>query len=182
MRNKKQKNQGFFSNASFIRNRKAQIAETMTWVVATVIIIIILTVAIFISTAYVGGGKNVVFFKKTDVLASKSFFSYLLTKNPEGESVYTQLKTEENLNDFNGNLGKKIRNFYIVREYASVWLGILLDRPPHGISNNYFGDRSPVGELVHDETGEVSEKIRLNEERFIEFRLVKEVTVVGKAK
>jgi hypothetical protein len=162
-------------------SKKAQVGETMTWVVATIIIIVILIASIFISTFYLGGEKSVEFFKKTDTLASKSFFSYLLTKDNEENLVYNQVKTEENLNQFNGNLGEDIFKKFYRDEYEDVWLGIFSKRgSSFGKRNDYFGFRKEPGELVYTESGVVSEKIQLNEDKSIELKLVQEVSVTGK--
>ncbi|MEK6881805.1 MAG: hypothetical protein AABY22_19460, partial [Nanoarchaeota archaeon] len=72
--------------------KRAQVGETMTWVIATVIIILILTVFIF-ATSVIGKGKGVVSKKVSlidasdnlngkagDFLVSKTFSAYLLTK------------------------------------------------------------------------------------------------------
>ena len=165
-------------------SKKAQVGETMTWVVATIIIVIILIVSIFVSTAYLGGGKNVNFFKRTDVLASKSLFSYLLTKDSEGNQVYNQLKNEENLNEFNGNLGMEIFKEFYGEEYEDVWLGIILNRTfIPAKSNNYFGNK-PTGVRAVGETSassrfvsSISEKIKLNENKSLELVLAEEGSV-----
>ena len=128
-------------------NKKlGQIGKTITWIVATVIIIMILIVSILVSTSYLGGSKKADFSKQTDILASKSFFAYLLTE--EGSStIYEQLKEDggENLNEFNGNLALKIFKEFYEEDYEDVWLGIIFNRillPAK--SNDYFG-RRPTG-------------------------------------
>lgn len=69
-----------------LNNKKAQISETMTWVVATLIIIFVLSISIFVVTKIkVGGSKTIEAQTSVDVLAIKSLFSYLQTK--EGEST-----------------------------------------------------------------------------------------------
>ena len=161
-------------------SKKAQVGETMTWVVATIIIIVILTISIFVSTAYLGGGKNVNFFKRTDVLVSKSLFSYLLTNDSEGSLVYNQLRNEENLNEFNGNLAINIFQKFYGEEYGAVWLGFVLEGidssgEPNSLSNEYLGSRpknigfrNTKAEFTNPK---VSEEIQLNENKFVEFVL-----------
>jgi hypothetical protein len=162
-------------------SKKAQVGETMTWIVATIIIIVILVASIFISTAYLGGGKSINFFKTTDTLASKSLFSYLLTKDDEGNLIYNQLKNEDNLNQFNGNLGKEIFQEFYSEEYGNIWLGILtggldLDSPKF-LKNDYFGDRPKDILLLYFNSKNpvpnpgVSEEVQLNEDKFIELAL-----------
>ena len=159
-----------------MHNKKAQIGETLTWVVATLIIIVVLTFSIFIAGIYFEEGKNLKssFFKSRDVLASKSMFSYLLTPSAEGK-VYDQLKAEDNLNEFNGVLALKVFEEFYAEEYLDVWLGFLLDRTllPF-VSNDYFGNR-PLevrgGDISHRTIPHVSEEIYLNENKSIEMVL-----------
>ena len=126
----------------FLKDKRSQIGETMTWVVATVIIIIILSISIFIATSYLGKNKGTDFLsRRSDLLASESFFAYLLTENSEGQTVHEQLKNEENLNDFNGNLAIKIFEEFYKEEYSNVWVGTV-SIPVFSIytSNVFFGD------------------------------------------
>lgn len=161
-----------------MKNKRAQVGETITWIVATVIIILILTISLSISSFYIGKSKDLSFFKTTDILASKSFFSYLLTKDTEGNMVYEQLKNQENLNEFNGNLGKKIFLDFYAKEHEGVWVGIITNKPgylgePDSLSNNYFGDRPKSIILKESKTPipnpGIFEKIKLNENKFVDF-------------
>ena len=182
MYNKRQKNQKFFSFNFFLKNQKAQIGETITWVVATLIIIVILAFSIFISSFYLGGGKSVSFSERSDLLASKSLFSYLLT--PAGdEKIYDQLKEEENLNEFNGNLALNIFETLYEDDYEDVWLGIVFNKVLFPAkSNDYFG-RRPTGVRGGDFNigrrfvPSISEKIKLNENKSLELYLGKESSI-----
>ena len=122
--------------------RRAQIGETMTWVVATIIIIAILGISIFIASAKFNKDKtpDLQSVSRTDTLASKSLFSYVLTKNSTGQNVYEQLNGSNNLNDFNGNLAEKIFNVYKKDYTYLVWLGFLTE------GNVYFG-QSPAKQI-----------------------------------
>jgi len=178
MPSKRQKNKKFFSFDSLVKNQKAQVGETMTWVVATIIIIIILIVSIFVSAAYFGGGKNVNFFKRTDVLASKSLFSYLLTEDSGGNIVYNQLRNEENLNEFNGNLGMEIFKKFYEEEYEDVWLGIFNLKQFSGEPNPYYGERPKDVQFEETKVAfaprKISETIELNEAKAIQTLLFQE--------
>lgn len=113
----------------------------MTWIVATIIIIFILALAIFFAKLKISNDKEINTFTGKDALASKSLFSWLLTKNTDGTSVYSQLQ-EENLNGFNGDLAVKIFDGYYGKEYKKVWIGIEANRTVNPfISNDYFGDK-----------------------------------------
>ena len=99
------------------KNNRGQTGETITWIVATVIIIVILLVSILIASVYLGNAKKFSLTKQADSLASKSFFSYLLTKDSTGVNVYEQLKKEQldskiKLGDNVKNLGEKVFSPY----------------------------------------------------------------------
>ena len=77
LNNKKQKNLEFFSNASFTMNHKAQIGETITWVVATLIIIVVLSISVLATFSV--SNKKIIFLddKGKDLIATKSITSFL---------------------------------------------------------------------------------------------------------
>jgi len=158
-------------------NKKAQIGETMTWVVATLVIIAILAVSIFISTAFLNKYKrpSSSYSQSADILGSESFYSYLLTNNSDGELVYGQLTTEDNLNDFNGDLGVSVfKNFY-GKEYGDVWLGIIFSRTLlPAKSNDFFGNKpSSVkgGDIQWRASDYVLDTVILNENKTINLYL-----------
>ncbi len=140
------------SNNFFIKinkGKKGEVGETVTWIVATVIIIVVLLISIFATVTGILDFKNFNYIKKADVLASKSFFSYLLTESDAGTSVYEQLGSEDNLNEFNGVLALSIFDEFYEEEYADVWLGVQDVSEWQGpaseggfLKNNYFGDSS----------------------------------------
>jgi hypothetical protein len=142
-------------------NKKlGQIGKTITWVVATVIIIMILIVSILVSTSYLGGSKKADFSKQTDILASKSFFAYLLTEDTGGQTVYEQLRDEENLNDFNGNLALNIFEEFYRKDYPyTIWLVIY--SKPHDIITNTFFPKPPICGRG------ISEEIELKENKYL---------------
>ena len=165
-------------------NKKSgQIGETMTWVVATVIIIVVLLISIFISTSYLGKNKGVDFLaKRSDILASESFFAYLLTEDNEGQTVYEQLKNQTNLNDFNGNLAINIFDELYGGEYPEVWIGIAPNSAiSPSIKNQYFGSKPvlkggdpkyPFAESIRKpDKPYISQRIALDESKSIELVL-----------
>jgi len=154
-------------------NKKGQVGETVTWIVATIIIISILGITFFVAEFSFGGDKEVSPTTQVDILASKSFFSYLLT-----DDVYNQIKTEEDFNEANGNLAKEIFKGFYGEEYTKdVWVGILFNQGLSGEENVYFGKKpstsgggGKVGQIfVH-----VSERIKLGEEKNFGFILLKQ--------
>ena len=163
-------------------NKKSgQIGETITWVVATIIIIVILLISIFAATSYPGKSKGAFSSeKRNDFIASESFFAYLLTEDERGQTVHEQLKNEENLNDFNGNLAIKIFEGFYREEYAGVWVGIIPHTGPlNFIKNKYFGSDTAnlLGEFGWEYTikkPHVPQIISLDESKSIELVLAHE--------
>lgn len=148
-------------------DKRAQIGETITWIVATIIIISILGITFFVAEISLGKNKNIKQTTQADILVSKSFFSYLLT-----DDIYNQLKTEENLNNVSGDLALKIFEEYYGEEYVKVWVGIVLDRTlfPYK-QNDYFGIRPTEirgGDLYQKSIPHIIEKISLDENRTIQ--------------
>ncbi len=174
-------------------NKKAQVGKTVTWLVATVIIIIILLASTFITTLGPQGSKKMGSRNFVDPLASKSFFSYLLTEDEGGVRIYEQIKEEENLNEFNGDLALDIFDgFYSEdhsdaygKDYQGIWLGIVPIKIISYSSNDYFGSRTSVigdiGEfrLRREILGAgliavITEGVYLDEEKGVELILDKE--------
>lgn len=152
-------------------NKKATVGETITWIVATVIIIVILAFSIFISSFYLGESKTASSFKSIDVLASKSLFSYLLTTEEEA-IIYDQLKTDLNLNDVNGELAVDIFKEFYEDEYKNTWVGVLkADLPSHLNANTYFGAKpSDIIVFSYDAPKDfISDGIKLNETASVGF-------------
>jgi len=153
-------------------NKKlGQIGKTITWIIATVIIIMILVVSIFVATSYLGGSKKADFSKQTDILASKSFFAYLLTEDTGGQTVYEQLRDEENLNDFNGNLALNIFEEFYRKDYPfAIWLGIDFEGFGLPRRNEYFGSR-PItlrgGDISYRNVDYILEKAILNDDKWV---------------
>lgn len=107
-----------------MKNKHGQVSETMTWIVATIIILIILLVSVFLASL-AGQNKTFSIQNKFDLFAEKSLTSYLLTKDASGQTIYDEIKNEETLNDFNGNLANKIfMGLYSGYYNAAVFFGI----------------------------------------------------------
>ncbi len=155
-----------------LNKKNGQIAETITWIVATVIIILILAASLLISSLSIGNKKDIGFVKTTDTLASKSLFSYLLTKDAEGIAIYGQLKNQENLNEFNGNLGKTIFEEFYGGEYVNVWLGIINTQSFKGEKNDYFGEKPADTKFentkVESTSAKATELIKINNDKAIQ--------------
>ena len=94
-----------------LNNKRAQIGETMTWVVATIIILVILAIAIYaasimsLATRTINVGAD-----ESSVLLKKSLYGYLLTQEiieGEGESVFVKL-SKGSIDTFSKDLGDKV--------------------------------------------------------------------------
>ncbi len=139
-----------------MRDKRAQISETTTWIVATIIILIILTVSVFLSSL-VGQNKSFPVKNQFDSFVHQSFTSYLLTKDVSGQTAYNEIKNDEALNDFNGNLANKIFvNLYSGYYDQTVFLGIDTNAIINPMqANKYFN--VPAGQtpnsLLIDRTG-----------------------------
>lgn len=163
----------------FKNNKKAQVGETMTWLIATIVIIVMLVFSIFITSAI---GKNKTYKKFSlnkgqDILATKSLMGYLLTKNNQGVIVYEQLKSEQDLNEFNGNLALNIFKEFYEKDYgfagSGIWLGV--GSAGFQIRKNKFFDSGPF--FLREGAGykvqpSVSEKILIGENKYLELILV----------
>ena len=155
-------------------NKKAQISEGITWIVATIAIIIILLVSVFITSLYVSD-SNEIKMDFSDSIPQKSFHSYLLTKEPNGETIYYKIKQDEDLSDFNGNLALRIFKELYKEEYpVAVLLGINFEG--FGIrKNDYFGSAPTKlrgGDISQRSVDFVSEKVILNDEKWVELVLM----------
>lgn len=128
-------------------NKRAQVATTITWIVATVIIIIMLVISMLLTAAF---GKRTYndndLSERTDLFIAKSFLSYLSTK--ETSNVFEQISEQGNLNDFNGNLAQHIFLSLYQKDYRFIWLVVL---KPQIMTNIYFNN--PL--LVEEEIGKI---------------------------
>ena len=126
-------------NKSLDKNNKGQTGETITWIVATVIIVVILLVSILIASVYLGNTKKFSQTKQADSLASKSFFSYLLTKDNAEVNIYnelkkekldTEIKLEDNVKDLAEKVFSPYRNNYgvfvrLTNKVGDKWVEIV---------------------------------------------------------
>lgn len=121
------------------QNKKGEIGKTITWLVATVIIIVILLISVFIVSLNLRKNKRFKEFKEgkiEDLLVVKSLSAYLLTKDASGKNVFEQLRDEEKLNDFNGPLALKIFEGLYKKDYqfgAMIGVEIGLGETQNGV-------------------------------------------------
>lgn len=158
--------------SKILKNKLGQTGETVTWIVATVIIVVILFVSIFITSVYLGDGKEFSFTRQADSLVSKSFFSYLLTKNNEGKTIYEQLKNEKldedtKLNENIKSLAEKVFDHYrkdygifvrLTNKVGDQWIEIIEPKTiipkrtwPHIISDRIKLDEEKYAQVILSE-------------------------------
>ena len=87
-----------------IKNKNAQIGETVTWMVATIIIVAILIISLFVAFELAKTKKKLPFTEKrtSDILMEKSLFAYFLASDSEKAGIYSGLEQQElfaNLNN-----------------------------------------------------------------------------------
>jgi len=154
-------------------NRKAQVGETVTWMVATIAIVVILVISVLIVS--IGPFKNREFRESgtSDLLITKSFMGYLLTddvwenvKDKKGFPRDPKVKLEQSNMDLAINIFPVL---YSGNELNYIWLGIVDSTCKFGsgcvVSQIPFGERNKrnlVGKRFF------YDNIKLNENSFIE--------------
>jgi hypothetical protein len=131
--------------AKMTEDKKGQISEGITWIVATTAIIIILLISIFVTSLSASGNSEVRGDYLSPNIAQKSFFSYLLTKE-SGRTIYSDIKENEKINNADGNLALKVFNGLYKKDYSKIWFGISELRAGtanrlNGLKNEFFGDK-----------------------------------------
>ena len=99
-----------------MHSKSGQIAETTTWIVATLIIIVILVVSLYASSEIsesaraVNAKKSVIFLKEknADLLLKQSLFGFLITKNADGKTIYQSIAEKNALSDDEKSLAKDV--------------------------------------------------------------------------
>lgn len=91
-------------------SKRGQIGETMTWIVATIIIVVVLGISILLSTSISNSKENYQFDKEKDFLATKSITNFL--------SEEKNLQILENSQ--NEIQSKKIENFLLTLPVKSI--------------------------------------------------------------
>ncbi len=126
-----------------MQNKKAQIANTVMWIIATIAIVVILFITLFV-TNIIKKQKSFEVVKYNDVIGMKSLASYLLTWNSSGERIFTQISEDQNLNEFSGKIGEAIFKQFKHEGFPwGVWLGVT-SKASGALQilteGNYFGD------------------------------------------
>ena len=85
---------------------RGQIGETMTWVVATIIIVVILVISVYAASLLANTKKTLSYQKEkieSDLLMEKSLFAYFSANDTKKDLIYSELKKQE----FDVNLDNK---------------------------------------------------------------------------
>lgn len=172
-----------------LNNTRAQVGETVTWIVATIIIVFVLLATIWISS-FSSENKKIQepYFQTADVLASKSMFSYVLTEDG-GKTIHSQIK-ERGFDDATGNLAVKIFDGLYREDYLNnqknIWLGVVENTGENcnlgkqfcileSKENTFFGGRQ-IGslgtELSYHTIPYTGEKISLDQNKYLELVLI----------
>ena len=156
-------------------NKKAQIGETMTWVVATIVIVVVLSFSILLSINIFKDKKFEVE-KETDLLAVKSLTGYLLTEDSNGKKVFANLQEAKNLEGERGELAKKIFKVY-TNDFGIIWLGFVYPDKTIGYwKKNDFFQKPRIkkgGDVGLGYKQFIIEKIKLTDEKSIELMMEK---------
>jgi len=147
--------------------KKAAIGETITWIVATLIIIAILIASIFITSlvaktksvdrSFSSGGSE-------DLMVTKSLSAFLLTRDSSGENVLTQLQRKADSDDVQGifeTLSGELAEDIFLKLYRTgyagkIWLGVYL--MGYGARRNSYFETPPVDFVV--ESGQLLIKVK----------------------
>jgi len=161
-----------FLIAPICKNRKAQISETMTWVVATTAIIVILVLSISIVNL---GFKEKSFKTQggtSDLLVTKSFMGYLGNiDNSELKICELELGKKlpsgtKNLGDSNAKLAKDIFPILYSKGTSSspFWLGFVGESclKPKCNPENELGDRKDIIPGKAGDESVIYETLKLN--------------------
>ncbi len=88
-----------------IKDKNAQIGETVTWMVATIIIVAVLIISLFVAFGLAKTKKKLPFIekRKSDILMEKSLFTYFSADDAKKAEIYSGLEQQELF----ANLNKK---------------------------------------------------------------------------
>lgn len=92
-----------------LRNKKSQVAETMVWVVATMVIVIILIISVYAASTLseavktLSGSDSIPLRERGDFTGKETMFSILLTNSGE-KNIFNQINLDGETNVFSDDL------------------------------------------------------------------------------
>lgn len=119
-----------------LNNKRAQVGEGLTWLVATIIILLVLGASIALTNKILKPVKNIfgnaekelLYDPATDLIVQKSFTGLLLSRGKNSETIFDELKKE----DFSGKKFDEINSIPNVKLLKSVFGGIYFEEF-HGV-------------------------------------------------
>lgn len=146
-----------------IMNKKGEIGETITWMIATIIIIVIILVSVFFVSVISKSNelKKPNFYEEVNIYsAENSLISYALTKDETtGKIIYDEL-LNKSFSTYSGSFAVDVFKNKIYNNYSKVWVGFGSES-----SNDYFGLKTIANDFVS--------KIKLKNVDEFELRLKK---------
>lgn len=137
--------------------KKAQVSDTMTWIVATLAIIVFLYLGIAIAggqgwvKSILGFDREVDYVSLTERVVEESVNSYLLTPDQNNALMYNLIKfnLDDNLDANTGPLAETIFKGLYKDKYLEFWFGVTSADPWrvgngvtwNGKKNDYFGSK-----------------------------------------
>ncbi|MEK6898034.1 MAG: hypothetical protein AABX28_01605 [Nanoarchaeota archaeon] len=161
-------NQKFSLTQIFPKGRGGQIGETMTWIVATLLIVVLLLISVYASVVL---AKKMTLipplseneFSIHDSFVKRSMMSYLLTKQNE-DIVYKEIENRNTMDGFNYDLFIQI--FYTIYQVVGesnyfVWMEVVSGSKGSG----QFFDELTYGKKI------ISESVYLSDDKKIELNV-----------
>lgn len=154
------KNQRTQKSVYFRKNKRGQVGDTITWVIASLIIIAVLIFSVSIASGsdwvkqVIDLDKSVDYVKTVDSIAEKSLYGYLLTVSSGEKIVFDDLEEDQDLDPYTGDLAENIFKELYGKDYpVAVWLGMNFE----GKGNNfYFGERPATRAKIVGSQGKTS--------------------------
>ena len=87
--------------------KRGILGETITWVIATLVIVVILIISVFI-VSVARTNKKLEIINHNNLAAAKSLSSYLLTKEDSNINIFEQIRSQEKISSENQNFFIKV--------------------------------------------------------------------------
>ncbi len=124
---------------SFRFDHRAQVGSTITWIVATIVILLLIVTSLYFSFSWNSQAISISPYagKTADPFLQKSFFSYLLLPASSNTIMYQTLREKKDFDEQNGPLAVTIFKFMQEDVYTDfIWVGFSKDS-----RNSYFGSQ-----------------------------------------
>ena len=89
--------------------KRGQVAETVTWLVATILILIILSISVYTASVLSKTNRAVtISVEEYPILLKQSLYGFLFTRDTSGKRVFEQIEESGGLDLFSKDLGEKV--------------------------------------------------------------------------